>query len=429
MKLKRGLKLLIFVTLLAIVMSSMTSCLLLSDGLGSSGLTEEEVEQLIQNKLAGDTVVMGGDTNNITINTTGGENLAVASKALLSCVSVYCNFETQYSSGFYPGGSTSTRSYTSSGSGVIYKLDKNSGDAYVITNYHVVYDSDADTANKISDDITLYLYGQEATLYAIPATYIGGSMRYDIAVLKVEDSAVLTESNAVAATFSNSDEVGILETVIAVGNPEMKGLSVTVGNVNVDSEDILITGADDVTQVTMRVIRIDAAVNSGNSGGGLFNSKGELVGIVNAKMADSSIDNIGYAIPSNVAKNIAENIIYYCDGTAEESVYRCVMGVVPGVAARSTEYDESTGIISKVERVGVLAVDEESIAYGVLQENDLINSITVDGVKVEVTRTFHVFDSMLNARAGSTVVLNITRGSETFDVTLTMTEGCLTKEI
>lgn len=428
MKLKRGLKLLALVLLVALVTSSMTSCLLLSDGVGS-GLTKEEVEQLIQNKLSGDTVVMGGDTNNITINTTGGENLVVAAKSLLSCVSVYCNFETQYSSGFYPGGSTSTRSYTSSGSGVIYKLDKNSGDAYVITNYHVVYDSDANTANKISDDITLYLYGQEAALYAIPATYVGGSMKYDIAVLKVEDSAVLTESNAVAANIANSDEVNILERVIAVGNPEMRGLSVTLGHVNVDSEDIVITGADDTTQLTMRVIRIDAAVNSGNSGGGLFDSEGNLVGIVNAKMANSSVDNIGYAIPSNVAKNIADNIIYYCDGTDEESVYRCVMGVVPGVAGRSTEYDEQTGIVSKVELVGVYSVNEGSVAYGKLQENDIINSITVDGVKTEVTRSFHVFDSMLKARAGSTVVLNITRGGETFDVTLTMTEDCLTKEI
>lgn len=254
-------------------------------------------------------------------------------------------------------------------------------------------------------------------------------MKYDIAVLKVEDSAVLTESNAVAANIANSDEVNILERVIAVGNPEMRGLSVTLGHVNVDSEDIVITGADDTTQLTMRVIRIDAAVNSGNSGGGLFDSEGNLVGIVNAKMANSSVDNIGYAIPSNVAKNIADNIIYYCDGTDEESVYRCVMGVVPGVAGRSTEYDEQTGIVSKVELVGVYSVNEGSVAYGKLQENDIINSITVDGVKTEVTRSFHVFDSMLKARAGSTVVLNITRGGETFDVTLTMTEDCLTKEI
>ncbi len=428
MKIKRGIKLLSVIVLLIIVASSMTSCLLLA-GTEGAGLTRADIEAMIQNKLTGESVVIGGDTNNITINTTGGESLVVASKAILSAVSVYCKFERQYTSGFYPNTQTQTKEYTSAGSGVIYKLDKGSGDAYVITNYHVVYDANSNTTNRISEDISLYLYGQEAPAYAIPATYIGGSMKYDIAVLKVEDSAVLAASNAVEADIESSDSIAPLETVIAVGNPEMKGLSVTVGHVNVDSEDISITGADNVTSITMRVIRIDTPVNSGNSGGGLFNSKGELVGIVNAKVLDSNIENIGYAIPSNIAKNIADNIIYYCDGKDEESVYRCVMGVKPGVGARSTVYDENTGIITKLELIGISEVTEGSVADGKLFAGDKINSITVDGVKVEVTRLHHVFDTMLTARAGSTVTVNVTRNGESFDVTLTMTEDCLVKEI
>ena len=89
----------------------------------------------------------GGDTNNITISTDSELTAAAASKALLSAVSVYCNFERITFFG--------TTEVTSGGAGVIYKLDKESGDAYVITNYHVVYDASSTTKNRISDDISI----------------------------------------------------------------------------------------------------------------------------------------------------------------------------------------------------------------------------------------------------------------------------------
>jgi serine protease Do len=178
--------------------------------------------------------------------------------------------------------------------------------------------------------------------------------------------------------------------------------------------------------ISLRCIRIDAAVNSGNSGGGLFNDKGELIGIVNAKLSDTSVDNIGYAIPSNVAKAVADNIIHYCDGTDKENVYRCMLRVGVGATAAYTKYDTETGKIYKFERVVISSIEEGSPVTDLLVEKDVINSITIDGVKHDVTRTFHVIDSMLNARVGSTVVINVTRAGETFDVTIPITEEMLT---
>lgn len=104
-------------------------------------------------------------------------------KSLLSVVSVYSQFTKLQA--YIQGGRIVTRevSYSSAGSGVIYSLDKENGDAYIITNYHVVYDVDSLQTNGISENISIYLYGYEDDDNAITATFYGGAMNYDIAVL------------------------------------------------------------------------------------------------------------------------------------------------------------------------------------------------------------------------------------------------------
>lgn len=407
---------------------ALSSCVLFEDDKTAGNQQNSDSGGENTDKGTSDTTinVEGGDNYNVNITPTTQQNILAASKSVLSAVSVDCTFErNRYN---WSGAVVGTTTSAASGAGVIYKLDKTAGTAYVITNFHVIYDAYCNTANKISDNITLYLYGQEATKYAIPAKYVGGSMNYDLAVLKVENSQVLIESNAMEATVANSDDISILETAIAVGNPEGIGISATVGHINVDSENITIAMTVDGYSrgISLRCIRIDAAVNSGNSGGGLFNDKGELIGIVNAKLSDSSVDNIGYAIPSNVAKAIADNIIDYCDGTDKESVFRCMLGVGVGATAASTKYDVETGKIHKLETVVISSIEENSPVSELLKEMDIVNSITIDGVKHNVTRTFHVIDSMLNARVGSSVIMNITRNGETFDVTIPITEDMLT---
>lgn len=421
MKTKTKLLSLFLALTLLLSLPVLTSCDL-------SGNKTAELEETLKSYVD-EKVNASSDVNNYDINITSDStvSLLAASKGLLSTVSVYCNFVIKRSYGWGPNASTYEQQTQSAGSGVIYRLDKKNGDAYIITNYHVVYNSQASTKNHISDEINLYLYGKESSAYAIPATYVGGSMLYDIAVLKVENSDVLRASNARAADFEDSNEVSVLDTAIVIGNPEAKGISATVGHVNVQSEYIQMTAADDTTPIEMRVMRIDAAVNSGNSGGGLFNDKGELIGIVNAKMSSSSIDNIGYAIPSNIAKYVADNILYYCDGKENESVYRCLLGITVAAASSDTVYDTGTGKVHIVESVAVKEVGSTSPALNVLKAGDVIRSITIGEKTYEVTRIFHIVDIMLNARVGDTVTIAVVRDGTEQSVSLTIKESSLTK--
>ena len=414
---KKSAKILSLILAAALLVGGLSSCFMVN---GGEFISREELEELLDGRLDGNVTVEGGDEYHVNIDGVADGDTVAAGKAVLSAVSVYANFESRYSSGFGSnmGG---TRKYSSAGAGVIYSLDKNEGDAYVITNYHVVYDYRANTSDHISNDISLYLYGQESAEYAIPATYVGGSMNYDLALLKVDGSRILAESSAMAVTLADSEDVAVLDTAIAIGNPESKGISATLGHVNVDSEYLTMLGADNVTEVSMRVMRIDTAVNSGNSGGGLFNSKGELIGIVNAKMADTTVDNIGYAIPSNVVKYVAENIIYHCADGSTKLLTKCMLGIVVGVSRSYVEYDTEDGRVHKREEVVVDSVSEGALAYGVLESGDIIKSIKIGDESFNVTRKHIIVESMLNARVGETVSVTVIRGGTELTVDILIT--------
>ena len=389
------------------------------DGQGNAGdyMTREEVEALI-NGISQNVSVTEQD---ITINSNHSASLLAASKGLLSAVSINARFQCKTSSG-WPYNQTQTYEKASAGAGVIYSLDKTRGNAYIITNYHVVYNSESSASNKISDNIKVFLYGKEYSQYAIPATYVGGSMNYDIAVLRVTGSQILMESSAIAADFADSNDVSVLQTAIAIGNPEGEGISATVGALNVDSETIKVTGIDGATQVAMRVMRIDTAVNGGNSGGGLFDEDGKVIGIVNAKITSSTIDNIAYAIPSNIAKAVADNIIYYDNiNQTNDGVYRIMLGITVSIAESKSVYDETTGKVHKVEKVVVGALEDDSIVKDIVAVNDVINSITIDGETHKITRDFMVIEVMLNARQSSSVKLNITSGGVEREIEVNLT--------
>ena len=424
-------KALLSLVLVCTLLFLLTSCLWIDSGvIGDSGngdyVTKDEISKLLQG-IKENVTVNAGDNNNIQINSSENQNLVAASKGLLSAVSIHCKFKiTTMSTPLFGTPTPSTETVSSAGSGVIYTLDKTAGSAYIITNYHVVYCKGADTDNDISEDITVHLYGLEDSKYAIHAEYVGGSMNYDIAVLEVKSSDVLRESNAMAAEFADSNDISILDTAIAIGNPRDFGLSATVGAVNVESETIVMTSVDGSSYISLRVIRTDAAVNSGNSGGGLFNDKGQIIGIVNAKMSSSSVDNIGYAIPSNVAKYVTDNIIFYDkQDKSNDSVKRALIGITVGVESAGTSYDTETGKITRYEVVKVDAVESDSASVGKLYVGDIIRSITVDGVTYEVKRKFNVVDIMLTARQTSTVVINVERSGESLTVEYDMSKVAL----
>lgn len=345
------------------------------------------------------------------------DNSKNVNKALMASVSIYCEHKKSSGASAY-----------SAGSGVIYQLDREQGNAYIITNYHVIYNNASAASNKISQNIRVYLYGMyydgtaRLNETGIAAEYVGGSMTYDIAVLKITDSERIKASDALAVKIDNSNKLTPGVTAIAIGNPEGYGISVTSGVVSVESEYITMTAVDNSTQVTMRVIRIDTAVNSGNSGGGLFNVQGELIGIVNAKLKQSSVENIGYSIPSNVAVGIAQNIIDNCDGKDNKSAIKCLIGITVSTTDTRAEYNED-GTITLYDTVEIQSLTETSLAKDVLKAGDVLYKIQLSGKEEHlVCRQFEMIDLLLDARIGDTVTITVLREGKEVVFTGTFTE-------
>ena len=169
------------------------------------------------------------------------------------------------------------------GSGVII-----SSDGYILTCAHVVDGASNITVTINDKDYTATLVGEDTTS--------------DIAVIKI-DADGLTP-----ATVGNSDSLKVGQNVMAVGNPlgELGG-TVTGGMISALNRSVTIQGSSSVN--TMSLIQMDASVSPGNSGGGLFNMNGELVGIVNAKSSSSDAEGLGFAIPINDAIKVAQELL------------------------------------------------------------------------------------------------------------------------
>jgi len=168
------------------------------------------------------------------------------------------------------------------GSGVIV-----SADGYIVTNNHVI---------EGSSKITVRL--RNGTDYE--AVLIGRDSKTDLAVVKIDAKGLQP------VDYGNSDDLMAGELAVAIGNPlGQLGGSITEGVISALSRSIEIDGT------MMTLLQTSAAVNPGNSGGGLFNSRGELIGVVNAKSSGSDIEGIGFAIPANLARTIADALIQY----------------------------------------------------------------------------------------------------------------------
>ena len=340
-----------------------------------------------------------------------------ASFAINSIVSVVSNFTVTTTIRDFWSGRTQTRTQEakSAGSGVIIEDDKESGVAYIVTNYHVIYYVNGDS--QISKDIYVYLYGMEYDNFKIKAEYVGGSMTYDIAVLKIE-SDIYKDSGAYKATIGNSSNLKIGSDVVAIGNPEAQGISVTKGIISVPSETITMTASDESTKLDFRVIRIDAAVNSGNSGGGLFNPDGELIGIVNAKSVDESIEGMCYAIPINVAYAIATKIISTCDGINTTTIKKVSLGADYAIISSKAIYDETTKTTSIFQQIMIKDVNILSGAYNILKAQDIIINITYNDVTYPITNIYSIDDVLLKCNKGDTIDLYISRNNEYMMVSL-----------
>lgn len=347
-----------------------------------------------------------GASNNVEVNIdiTGDAESAAAivAAAAPSIVSVYSTFTDPI---------TSATVASSAGSGVIYSIDKTTGDALIITNYHMVYDADA---ASIADKIRVFVYGSPLSGQAITATFVGGSMKEDIAVLRVKGSTIMKESIAQAAVLASSDAIHPGDTAIAIGNPQGKGISATYGKVNVVTETLETTACDDVTKISLRVIRIDTAVNGGNSGGGIFDSQGRLIGIVSAKSIVENIENVGFALPINKVQSIVDNILYHCLDGDYITPLKPTFGITVQIVDSKAVMNEQTGLIDIVETIEVIEISEGSLADGVYQVGDRLICATVGDKTTQIIRIHNVTDVGLDLRPEETIIFKVLRdGVET----------------
>jgi len=230
------------------------------------------------------------------------------------------------------------------GSGVII-----TSDGYIVTNNHVI-----DGASKIS--VTL-ASGKEYS-----ASLIGRDTKTDLAVIRIP------EVNLKPATSGSSSTLKVGEPVIAIGNPlgELGG-TVTSGIISALDRQI------EIDNEKMTLLQTDAAVNPGNSGGGLFDSSGHLVGIINAKSSGSDIEGLAFAIPIDTAKNVIEQIISqgYVSG-------RIDLGLT--FKEQSTSFNLFTGSWIRGGVYITEVTSNSNAAYAGLRAGDIV--ISVNGEKI-----------------------------------------------
>ena len=271
------------------------------------------------------------------------------------------------------------------GSGVII-----SSDGYILTCAHVVSGASQITVTIGDTDYT--------------ATVVGEDDTSDVAVLKI-DATGLTP-----ATVGDSDSLSVGDSVLAVGNPlgELGG-TVTSGIVSALNRSVTIQGTSSTN--TMSLIQMDASVSPGNSGGGLFNMNGELIGLVNAKSSSSDAEGLGFAIPINDAIQVAQDLLEngYVSG-------RPYMGITYIAVT-----DAQTAAQLNVNPYGVYVVD---VVQGGpadkagLKAGDRI--VSIDGT--EIAQKDDLGTLMQQHTAGDTLSITVARDGQMQTVSLTLGE-------
>ena len=301
------------------------------------------------------------------------------------------------------------------GSGYFYDVDIENGSGFIVTNYHVVYN---ENNGAVSEAIKVYLYGSvqsandttSAQEMGIDATFIGGSMELDVAVLKVENSDIVKNSIAKSVRFGDSDLLKVGQDIFVVGNANGEGISVTQGIVSVVSENIVLQSVDGTGYVSRRMIRTDSAISLGNSGGGMFDKDGVLIGMVGAKTIVSGAENMGYAIPVNHIKTVVKSVLkqYAQDPTAAHDFVRPLLGITLFVESTYAKMDGDDLYIE--ENIQIDAVSPTGLAQGKVLVGDFIRSIKInDEEKIIVRRMYHVIDNVMRTDVGDVVTMEVER--------------------
>ena len=379
----RGKKVLAVILAIAVALS----CALVGGVVGALVVYEDEEGRLDNNfPFASDssdqnTTVLEGERENTTIdiNKIDTSKIMTAAEVYALNVNSTVGITTSITTTNYWGYSTTS---AASGSGFIY-----SNDGYIVTNYHVVEDSDSITVSYYDGST------QEAEL-------VGYDESNDVAVLKV------SAQNLTPVIIGNSDNLNVGDSVVAIGNPlgELT-FSLTAGTVSALDREVTFSGG-----ITMNLIQTDCAINSGNSGGALFNLYGEVIGVTNAKYSGNSssgatIDNIGFAIPMNTVRSIVDSIIQH------GYVVTPYIGVsVADVSEEAIGYGNPQGASIQ----GVVA--DGPAAKAGLQASDIVTHI--NGIAISGASDLKKIVS--GSTPGDELKLTIYRKGETIELTLTV---------
>ena len=360
----------------------------------------------------------------VQLDVTPNNDTTTIAENMFSVVRINCGFKkTTQVSGGWMGSTTEEVVYTLAGSGVIIDINKEAGNATIITNYHVVYDHESNTSTHISDSIYVYPYGayngydvatgKDEDGEGIKARFVGGAMDYDIAILQIEGSEYIRKHYVSAAKIGDSNQVKVGEKVYVIGNPDNDGISVTGGLISVESEYIMMHSTDGKKrEVIYRVMRTDAAINPGNSGGALFNAYGQLIGIPNAKHKEDGVDNIAYALPITSAQHLWNNIL------DNGGVLKCAtLGIKS--ALTDTDADLVNGEVVWKEKNVVTQVIANSLAYGKIKVGDVLLSATFKGEKLDIQRGYYLNDLLLDVRKGDSLTLTLLRDGSEIERTFT----------
>lgn len=275
------------------------------------------------------------------------------------------------------------------GSGVVFYKD--SDNAYIVTNYHVI-----EGASNVGVSLN------ECDL--VQAKLVGKDSNADLAVISVplKDLAAAGVTNVQVAEFGDSEAMQVGETVIAIGNALGEGNTATKGILSSQTRDVNIQG----TKLT--VLQTDAAINPGNSGGALVNSKGQVIGINTAKISMTTVEGIGYSIASDVAKPIIEELM---NSTS-----------TPTLGVYITSISEEVAQQNNLPQAGVLVqqvIQGGSASYADIQAGDLITSFN----GTPVFNTDQLMEAVRQCKIGQTVNVTIVRNGATKTVSVKMLES------
>ncbi|EID27277.1 MULTISPECIES: S1C family serine protease [Streptococcus] len=298
---------------------------------------------------------------------------------------------------------TDNQQIASEGSGVIYK--KNENDAYIVTNTHVI-----NGASKV--DIRL------ADGTKVPGEIIGSDTFSDIAVVKISSEKVTT-----VAEFGDSSQLNVGETAIAIGSPlgSEYANTVTQGIISSLNRNVSLK-SEDGQAISTKAIQTDTAINPGNSGGPLVNIQGQVIGITSSKIASNggtSVEGLGFAIPSNDVQNIIKQL--ESDGKVTRPALGIQMVNLSNVGANDLR---KLNIPSNLTSgVVVRSVQSNMPANGHLQKYDVITKVD----DKEITSSTDLQHALYNHAIGDTIKITYYRNGkeETTSIKLDKNSGDL----